>query len=213
MKKIIFTSFFLIWSSSLFAQFDISGGMGISFVNNSSLTDYLNIYFPSSSELGSFNSSVEFFIEGDYTLSEDFQLGVEYAYQIFSHNTQTGNSGTYDLSYGHHKPSIVGYYVVSGAGYKFKFGGGVGYRIISLDEQIFATTNYSASGLGFLLRAQGNTLLSGDLYVNVGLDLRYDLPGEPKNGNQYIVDNTINENINVNSLSVGIRVGVSYFIK
>lgn len=213
MKKIIFTLVMLMLSSSLFAQFDVAGGMGISFVNNSSLEDYINIYFPSGKKLNSFNSTVEFFIEGDYSLIENFQLGIEYAYQLFSYNAQTGSYGTYDLTYGHHKPTLLGYYVLSGTGYKFKFGGGIGYRIVSLDEQIYSKANYSASGLGLLLRAQGHTALGGNVYVNVGLDLRYDIPGEPSNGNQYIVDNTINENVNLNSLSIGIRVGVSYFIQ
>lgn len=213
MKKIIFTSLMFLFSSSLFAQIDIAGGMGITFVNNSSLEDYINLYFPSGKKLNSFNSSVEFFVEGDYTLSENFQMGVEYAYQLFSYNAQTSGGGKYDLSYGHHKPTLLGYYVISGTGYKFKFGGGVGYRIVSVDEQIYSKTTYSGSGLGLLLRAQGHTALGSNVYVNIGLDLRYDMPGEPSNGDQYIVDNLISENVNLNSLSIGIRVGVSYFIQ
>lgn len=210
MKKIILIVA-ILFSSSLHAQVDVSGGMGISFVNNASLTDYLNIYFPSGTELGSFNSSIEFFIEGDYSVSPDFQVGIEYAYQIFSHNAVYGGGGNYDLSYGHHKPSVLAYYLISGEGYKFKFGGGIGFRYASVEEKILSATTYTTSGFGALLRAQGNTLLGGDVYVNIGVDLRYDLTGEPKNGDQYIVDNTINENINLNSLSVGVRVGISYF--
>ncbi|OGU58803.1 MAG: hypothetical protein A2V66_01705 [Ignavibacteria bacterium RBG_13_36_8] len=213
MKKILFLITLLLFSSSTYAQFDFAGGMGISFVNNSSLRDYLQINFPSGSKLSTFNSSVEFFIEGDYSVTTSFQLGLEYAYQIYSYTASFSGTYVYDISYGHHKPSVLAYYVISGNGYKFKFGGGAGLRIISLDEKIMNTVNYSTSGFGVLLKAQGHTLLGGNFYANIGVDLRYDLPGEPKNGSNYIVDNSINQNVNINSLSFGIKLGISYFFE
>ncbi len=213
MKKILFLITLLLFSSSTYAQFDFAGGMGISFVNNSSLRDYLQINFPSGSKLSTFNSSVEFFIEGDYSVTTSFQLGLEYAYQIYSYTASFSGTYVYDISYGHHKPSVLAYYVISGNGYKFKFGGGAGLRIISLDEKIMNTVNYSTSRFGVLLKAQGHTLLGGNFYANIGVDLRYDLPGEPKNGSNYIVDNSINQNVNINSLSFGIKLGISYFFE
>lgn len=205
-SKLLLLSLF-IYSSSLFAQIDISAGMGIDFVNSSSLKDYANFNFPSSEKISTFNSAVEFFVEGDYTLSENYQIGLEYSYLLFSYS-----ANTYEISYGHHRPTLVGYYVIPGPGYKFKFGGGIGYRIVDLEEKIFSSKNYSSSGVGFLLRAQGHTSLGGNLYANVGIDFRYDMPGEPKDGDTYIIDPGINENVNINSLSIGIRLGVSYFI-
>lgn len=211
MKKLLLSLVLFLFSSSLFAQIDVTGGMGITYVNNASLTDYLNIFFPSDSELNTFSSTVEFFIETDYSLNKNYQIGLEYVYQLFSYNTSYGGGVAYALSYSHHKPSFLAYYVISGKGYKFKFGGGLGLRFISLSEKILTTADYSATGFGVLLKAQGHTSLGGNVYLNLGVDLKYDFPGEPQMGDRYIVDNTIDENINLNSLSAGVKIGISYF--
>lgn len=194
------------------AQVDLSGGMGISFVNNSSLKDYLNGNFSSpGNALSAFNSAANFFLEGDYTITPRFQLGAEYVYSLFSYNSADILGGVYDFSYGHHKPSLVGYYVISGKGYKFKFGGGVGLRFISVDEKIITTTSYTSSGIGFLFKIKAHTLLSGNFYAGISGDLRFDFPGQPKSGKEYINDYITGENLDLNSISVGIMIGISYF--
>ena len=211
MKK-LFAVLLVASSSHLFAQFDIAGGMGIGFLNNSSLTDYVN-GLRLSEDLGTFSSSFEVYLEGDYEMSENFQLGLEYVYTIFSHNSSLGGIGQYDLTYDHHKPSILAYYVISGTGYKFKFGAGAGLRFINLDEKFQTTVNYTSSGFGLLGRFQAHTKLSGDFYANIGTTVRYDMSGEPEDSNgRKIVDNSINENVSINALSFSINIGISYFI-
>lgn len=200
MKKLIIV--FVFVSSSIFAQIDITGGMGINMVYSSSFTDYVNNNFAQADQLPSFKSTGEFFIEADYNLKQNFQIGMEYSLSLFSYNTPLLGA-SYEISYSHHKPSLLAYYVISGEGYKIKFGGGLGYRYVSLDERIIGTTNYSTSGFGLLLRIQGHTLLSGNLYANIGGDLRNDFLGEIQNPN--------GQKYNLNSLSAGVRLGISYF--
>ena len=210
MKKFIFIILIFFVTKNTMAQVDLAAGMGISFVNNSSLTEYLNIFFPSEDEIGAFSSTAEFYFEADYSLTPSFQLGIEDTYTLFSYNTSIGFIN-YKIEYGHHKPSLLAYYVMSGEGYKFKFGGGAGIRIVDLTEKINIVEDYSTIGFGFLLRAQGHTKLGDNFYANVGGTMRLDFPGEPSNGERKILNNITNENVNINSFSVSVDIGVSYF--
>lgn len=214
MKKYYFI--ILLSTTSLLAQFDFSVSMGIHAVNNPSLRDYINTNFAASNEkLSTFNATAMFKGECDYSVSENFQIGLEYGLQFYSFNTSFAGIGTYDISYLHHKPSILGFYVIAGEGYKFKFGGGIGYRIVSVDEQLPTTTtdyNYKSSGLGFVGKAQAHTLLSNNFYVFLELDLRYELPGEPENNGKKIENLVLNETVNFNSFLVGINIGISFFL-
>ena len=210
MKKTVLAFLIIISISSIKAQVDIVGGMGISFVASPSLNDYLNYNISSSEELGTFNSTVEFYGEVDYTISPKFQIGFEYVYALYGYSTSLIGLN-YELDYDHHKPSVLGYYVISGEGYKFKFGGGVGMRIINLSEKKIITGEYSSTGFGILGRVQGHTALGGNFYANIGSTIRYDAPGEPANGEIKLHDTLTNEDVNINSFSVSVNIGFSYF--
>ncbi|MCF8240398.1 MAG: hypothetical protein K9J16_03360 [Melioribacteraceae bacterium] len=211
MRKYLLLILIFAFVKSANAQLDLSGGMGINFVNASSLTDYINLnWAPIGDKLASFNSAVEFFVEGDMPVSENFNVGLEYAVSIHSYSTSS-IAGVYDISYYHHKPSLMAYYVIHGTGYKFKFGGGLGIRFVNLEEKIIQTANITTTGWGALARVEGHTLLSGNVYANVGLDVRYDMPGELVDGNYKIFNNYLNENVTVDALSFGVKLGVSYY--
>lgn len=216
MRKFITALVLLLSSANLFAQFEVTAGMGIGFVNNSSVEDYINLNFANNgNNLHTFNSAIEFYLEGDYYVAENFQIGLEYDLLYFSFTDIQSGSGNYELSYDHYKPTLVAYYVFKGTGYNFKFGGGAGPRFISLEEKLPFIRNrvsYTSTGYGLLLKGQGNTLLGGKFYANIALDMRYDFPGEPEdsNGNN-IVNNSLQENLNINSLTFGIKLGISYF--
>ena len=217
MKKIFLAIIMFTVVSSNNAQIDITAAMGINFVNTSSFTDYLNINFINSDEqLASFSSTINFMGEGAYELNPTFQIAAEYVYEFYSVTPAAGKVPFYKASYAHHKPSLIAYYVIPGEGYKIKFGGGGGLRILSLDEQLPnspSSFNRTSSGFGLVLKAQGYTLLSGNFYANIGADVRYDIPGEPKNNGVAILDQTINENVNINSISFGVHLGIAYLIK
>lgn len=215
MRKLFFVVI-IILSNKLFAQLEITAGMGIGFVNNSSVADYVNLNFAANGkQLKSFNSAIDFYLEADYSISNSFQLGLEYDEMYFSYTNLQTTAGDYELNYYHHKPSLVAFYVFRGTGYNFKFGGGAGPRFISLEEKlplVSARQRYKSSGVGLLLKGQGNTLLGGNFYANIAVDLRYDFPGEPEDEDgQALVNNSYQENVNVNSLTFGLKLGVSYF--
>lgn len=215
-KNILFTLTVLSCQISISAQQNqLRVSMGIDFINSPSLIDYINQsnFSSDGSQLPSFNTAVNFSGEYGKLFNENFQLSVELAYLLYSYNASNIN-GRYDISYYLIMPSLMAFYVVSGKGYDFKFGGGAGIRFLSVDETLPASArsdNYTSTGFGAIIRAEGNTLLGGNVYANIITDIRYDINAEPKGNNGNLRNNVLNENVNFNSLSVGIKLGVSYF--
>ena len=217
MKIFIFVTLFFVSNILALAQIELKGVMGIYFLSVPSMQDYINQsgLTSSNNQLESFVSSAEFAVEGGFFLSKSFEITLEVAYQIYSF-TDVKPQGKDELSFINLMPSLMGYYVLSGEGYNFKFGGGVGIRFVSVDETrntSVAKTNYSLVGFGTILRIEGNTLLGGNVYANMGADIRYDVNGEPENAQGKNLINIIqNENVNFNTLSIGVRLGITYII-
>ena len=216
MKKIVLLLSFIIFNFNILAQVELKGSMGINFLSIPSLQDYINQNFaPSNSQLATFNSAVIFAGEIGTFVNKNFEVSLEVPYQIYSYTENIG-LGQYELAYNLIPPSVLAYYVINGNGYNFKFGGGVGPRFVSVTEKKKwqgSEVSFSSIGFGGLLRIEGNTVLSDNVYANIGLDLRYDLNGEPENGSGNKLTNIVqNEVVNINSLSMGLRLGISYLI-
>ena len=215
MKKIITSIWIIICLNAASAQGELKAVMGINFMSIPSMQDYLNQNFaPPNDKLGSFVSSVIFAGEGGLFFNENFEMTVEVAYQIYSYTT-SGLGGQYDLSYNNIMPSILAYYVIAGNGYNLKFGSGLGLRFPDVDESLPATGNtitYTSTGYGVIARAEGNTLLGGDVFANIGAEIRYDVNGEPENNGNTLTNNVQGENVNFNTFSLGVRLGISYRI-
>jgi hypothetical protein len=183
--------------------------MGLDFRNSPSYRDYVNSTFQSEAA-SSFKSAISFSGEIDYSFSNNFQVGIELNNVIDSQTSPSGSGGLYEISFTHFKPSILSYYVIPGEGYQFKFGGGLGYRSVSFSERFFSQADYSANGLGVVLKAIGNTALSKDFFALIGIDIRYDFPGELSNNGNKILNPVTNEFVNMNSISVAINLGVTF---
>ncbi|MDH3267287.1 MAG: hypothetical protein OEM46_00390 [Ignavibacteria bacterium] len=219
MKKIIWILTIIIVTKFSFAQTEIKGTMGINFISIPSAQDYINQnHAPNDAQLNTFNTAVIFSGEVGYFFNKKFEMSIEIPYQIYSYTTidKTG-AGQYDLYYDSFQPSVMAYYVLSGTGYNFKFGGGIGPRFIYVTEEVKwqgTEDKYSSIGFGCLLRIEANTALSENLYANIGGDLRYDVNGEPEDNNGEKIKNIVNNNefVNFNSFSVGIKLGISYLI-
>jgi len=208
MKNKILLSLMLLSSVKLFAQWDVSASMGLDFKSMPVYKDYINMNFSTANnQISSFKSAVSFTAEGDYKLSKSFALGLEYNLQLDSYN---GVGGLYEISYSVHRPSLMAYYIVPGAGYQFKFGGGLGYRAVVLNERIIVDTKYTASGFGLVAKAEGNTMLANHFYALIGGNIRYDATGDVANGDQYIVNRSTGDKLNLNSISFGIYLGVTF---
>ncbi|OGU70333.1 MAG: hypothetical protein A2V93_11555 [Ignavibacteria bacterium RBG_16_34_14] len=211
--KLVYSLFIVfILSGFSMAQVELSVSMGIDFINSPSLYDYINQNYNQGEIIEGFNSSVIFLGEAGYNVNENYQPAIEIGYLINSY-TLSGLNGQYEMSYGNMMFSIINYYVIAGDGYNFKFGGGGGLRFLSADEKRPATgikQTFSSFGYGFLLRAEGNTLLGGNVYAKIGAQASYDLNGEPENSGTPLYNNAANENVDFNSLSIGLSLGVSY---
>ena len=212
MKKILFIIILFVFFLPLRAQISFSGSMGIDYFASQSLRDYLNMNFPSNSGLiSTFVSSVGFYGELEIPVAANIDLGAEYVYQIYSYSSPSMSGGVYNFYLDQHKISIIGYYVIHGEGYQFKFGAGAGIRLAVVDEEIYSSTNYKSAGYGFLVNAKGITPLGNKLFGNIGVEARYDLPGEPDNNGRKIFNSTINKDVNINSFSIGLKIGLTYF--
>ncbi|MCW8810358.1 MAG: hypothetical protein OQK52_05535 [Ignavibacteriaceae bacterium] len=214
MKKITVLFFLIIASGFTLAQIELKGTMGINFLSSPSLQDYINQnYAPSDAQLGTFNSAVIFTGEVGTFIGKDFELSLEIPYQIYSYTENVG-LGQYELAYNSFMPSVMAYYVLLGSGFNFKFGGGAGPRFVNVSEnKKWQGTEESFSSIGFggLLRVEGNTALAENVYANIGLDLRYDVNGEPENSDsKKLVNNVKGEKVNFNSFSLGVKLGISY---
>ncbi|MCW8804123.1 MAG: hypothetical protein OQK57_06970, partial [Ignavibacteriaceae bacterium] len=157
MKKTTILFLLIILSDFSLAQIELKGTMGINFISIPSVQDYINEnYATSGGELGTFNSAVIFSGEVGTFINKSFELSIEVPYQIYSYTENVG-LGQYELSYNSFLPSLMAYYVLTGNGYNFKFGGGVGARFISVGEnKKWQGTEESFNNIGFggLLRVE-----------------------------------------------------------
>jgi hypothetical protein len=215
MKKLLFITIILISNTFAFAQIELKGVMGIYFSSIPSMQDYINQSgLASNNQLSSFVSSVMFAGEAGVFISPDFETTLEVAYQLYSYSNGS-TDGQYELTFSNLMPTVFAYYVIAGTGYNFKFGGGLGARIVNVDESIPATgitKTYNSVGYGIVGRIEGNTLLGGSVYANIGADIRYDVNGEPENNGTPLRNNLQKENVNFNAFSLGVRLGITYII-
>ncbi|MGK9370045.1 hypothetical protein ACSSWA_14200 [Melioribacter sp. Ez-97] len=213
MKKFnLFIILFIVFVSNVYSQWDISIAMGVDFKSAPKYRDYVNaVYGPYGKKLSTFSSAGNFSIELDYAGFKDFQPGIEYSLLVDSY-TISLQGGVNELSYVIHRPSLLGFYKIEGDGYKFKFGFGAGIRMVEFTEKIITETGYSSSGFGIVLKTKGITKIDGNLFVSVGIDLRYDSFDELYNKelDKKIINYATGEAVDLNSVSAGIKLGVVY---
>ncbi len=213
MRLILLITIIILKLGTAEAQYSFRVSMGIDFANTPSLNDYINQNFPVGSNLLSdFNTAIDFSGEFCYSLTNYFQGGLELSYILNSYNF-SNELGKFEFDYNIISPSLLGYYVLNGDGYNFKFGGGFGIRFVDVDLTFPGTTatdKYSSIGLGMILRVEGNTLLGGNFYANIGGDLKYDSNGKPQSGNA-VLDGKL-KGANLNSLAFALRLGLAYIL-
>jgi len=211
MKKFFILALILFSIGYSFAQTELKATMGINFVSIPPVQDYINQSYQPIDEVGTFNSAVIFTVEAGQFLSSNFELGLEIPYQIYSYNNNV-ELGQYDLTYNLILPSVIAYYALVGNGYNFKIGGGAGPRFVSVKESkkwLGSEIDYSSTGFGIIVRAEGNTVLSENVFANIGVDIRYDINGEPSDTDGNKITN-FTENVNFNSFAIGLKLGISY---
>lgn len=202
--------FFVFISPSLFAQWEGRASMGINIASTADLRDYINEGWGAGNPMDDITTMIEFGGEIGYKAGKNLQIAVEGAYAFNSYTNITAN-GKYELNYKFISPSLMGYYMIEGAGYSFKFGGGVGPRFLVVEEiKPFVVTGitYTSTGFGIVARASGSTALSNNVFAYIGADARYDAGGTPKKDGIAIPQR--GRELSVNSLSLGLKIGVSF---
>lgn len=192
---------------------EISATMGIDFISTPSFKDYIDQNYAAGEEMSDFSSAVQFTIKYGRMINPGFMIAGEIGYQIYSYNNFL-SLGQYDISANNIMPSLIAYYVAAGEGYFFRFGGGAGLRMIYITEKQPGDPNlynYLVSGFGLLLRGEGSTRIDGNFHALVGADIRYDLAGKPEKRGENLSLNKTLEQVEFNSLIVGIRLGFSYY--
>jgi hypothetical protein len=96
------------------------------------------------------------------------------------------------------------FYLFPGNGYQFKAGGGAGPRFCNIEETYNSKIPYScnSTGVGFVLRGEGNTTLGSNLYAYIAGSLNADFCGNVKMNTE--------KKIELNSYSAGLRLGLTY---
>lgn len=200
----------LLAAAQASAQWELRGSMGLNITTSPDVRDYLNAndFAPPGEDAQTFQSAIEFAVEADYILAPTSQVGLEFAYQLNAFN-YSGFLGEYELSYTVLAPTLMYHIVLPGAGYKFKFGAGVGPRFTSASERqyITETLEYSSTGFGGVLAAQGATALSADVYAYIAGDIRYNALGTPERDGRKFSSGTTEE-VSFNNFSVGLKLGV-----
>lgn len=211
---IFFLTGMILFQVSIFPQWEFRSSMGINFVKNNELSSYINKYYAASyNKLSDYNAAIEFALEAGYLIAQ-YQVGIEAAFEKNSFNFST-SIGNYVFDYSSTSITPLFYFVVLGSGFKLKAGGGVGLRFFSADETkppLNSAVNYQSTGYGFLLKADGSTMLGGNFFAYICGDLRYNFYGIPKNNGIELKKNSFGETLNLSSFSAGIKIGISYFI-
>jgi hypothetical protein len=191
----------------------MAAGMGVEYLTPRDIVDMINGGFRPTERLPEFHAGVNFFAAGFVPLSTDWMLKLEYAYLINTYNL-TALLGPGEFTMAVHMPTLYIHYMLVDEGlYNLSAGFGVGYHFGSLSTQYGTLIDtYTASGPGAVLELQGNTAMSEDLFVHLGVQARWEGIGELRNaGDKSPGVNAQGKPPSMSWFGVGARIGVSYY--
>jgi hypothetical protein len=163
----------------LASRVGISGGMGVSYVTAQDVVDLINAAAGGTERVPEFKAGVEFFGTLVIPLSHDWACKMEYAYLLYSFNTNS-LYGPGEFTVAAHLPTVIGQFtLIDGGTYNVKVGAGVGYHFGTFTEKYFSIDDrYSGKGVGTLLDLEANTAFSENFYGYLGGNLRWDFIGK-----------------------------------
>jgi hypothetical protein len=187
--------------------------MGVKLAADPTLVDYLNTLADPSQRVNDFATDIEFFGGVEFPVTNEWGGALEYSYLFKSYTLPTSNAGTTTLFYNVHMPTAMVQYVIPGAGYFVKFGGGMGYHVgsISQTNSLYGTdSTYTARGVGIKAEAVGQTAFDEHLFGYISGDMRWEFMGRAKNA----AGNELRYSDRAASLSmfiVGVDFGLIYY--
>jgi hypothetical protein len=161
----------------------ISGGMGVSYVTAQDVVELINAAAGGTERVPDFKAGVEFFGTLVIPLSHEWACKVEYAYLLYSFNTNSVY-GPGEFTIAAHLPTLIGQFtLVDGGTYNVKLGAGVGYHFGTFNERYYSVDDrFSGKGVGTLVDLEANTAFSENFYGYLGGNLRWDFIGKLTNG-------------------------------
>ena len=199
-------------------RFSAYGGMGVIYYKADGLSNYLNYAAPGSIVPKSFTSAIRFFIGGEYAVTRDWALGIDYGYitKSVSGNNSIGSQQV-DIAYS--LPSLAIRKILREKGFSIRLGGEVGYHFgsVSISSPYSSQTlDYSAAGFGIKLNGSVDTPLDKHLYARIGVNGDAEFIGglKSKDGSRltYLDYNSGNFlPVNMDLLGVGVSFGIVYY--
>ena len=196
----------------------VDAGLGLEYFNAPSLNKYLNFAAPGAMPLSAYQSAIQFTAGGEYFLSRDWAIGLEYGY--ITKTVSSGSAlGSQQIDFSYYLPTVMLRRVVVGERYYIQFGGGVGYHFGGLNASSpysDKTADYSCQGLGFKADASLDTQLGEKLYARVDAEARAEFMGTLKSGGAnnltYIDYNTEQpHSVDMSFGGIGITFGIVYY--
>ncbi|MEO8210275.1 MAG: hypothetical protein ABI840_06915 [bacterium] len=224
----------LMFTSDLFAQdskkkisfknqnklsnyISISGGMGITYSNNPSLTNYIELdvpnytFIPNEQKVSPFTTGIEFFVGVEPQLAKKFSVKAEYTYRIKSLEIPTNLN--YQYSYFSHNPMILFNYIFLQEYSYIKFGIGGGYLMTKfIRKERNLETEYNSTGADVKLEGIFNAQLGKSAAVYLSGFLINSFMSNLKNDQDIYLVNLNNEKVNLSSFGAGVRLGLEVFI-
>jgi hypothetical protein len=183
--------------------------MGLSLLNTPSFNRYLKNTIPYNNKdsIKTFSLGLEFFGAAEYGISKNFSARLDYSYFIKSFR-YTYSYLVFDYFYFIHQPAVYAFYLVNGQHFQFKFGAGLSYQFIQLDNN---DLTYKSHGLGLRgeivysaqLSERLNSYISGFIFGN--------LSGTLKDESNNLLISPTNEEVNLNAFGVGTRLAISFY--
>ncbi len=195
-----------------------TAGLGLEYFDAPSLNKYLNFAAPGAMPNVSFQSAIQFAGAGEFFISRDWAIGLEYGY-ITKTVSSSGALGSQQIDFSYYLPSLTLRRVIVGEGYYIQFGGGIGYHFGGLSASTpysDKTADYSCRGVGVKLDALLDTRLGERLYARIDAEVRTEFTGVLKAANgsdlSYIDYNSgQSHSVDMSFGGVGITFGLVYY--
>jgi hypothetical protein len=203
-----------VFRESTQAPFAITAGLGVSGLTAPELFDYMNAFAQPMPEerIDEFSSAAEYFIMPEARVGGSWSVALEYSFLPKRHRFRGGGGiSDSEFTYDVHMPTAIVHHLVSGTGYHFKFGGGVGYYFARFEQFVHAygaSERFTTEGLGMKLQAVGDTQFDEMFYGSIGVDLRWGFLGEFRNTQGAAHERASSKTARMQFFTVGLKFGV-----
>lgn len=195
----------------------ISAGMGISYTNNTELINFAGYEIPNyyslsrTQQFSDYSTGLEFFVAAEYQIWKNFSAEIEYNY--FSKKLSIESYPQYDFSYVDNKIFLNVYYLIPDKNAFLKIGVGTGMLFSDFTYLYYgAESKYTSTGFGLKLNAVLNLQLSKNFASYFGVYGISTFNNALKGSNGMTLKNRSGNEVNLNSIGVGLKLGFQFIL-